>query len=216
MYIYILVEGLIPIDHTKKFMTNYKTSDLNFIKNMFNEFNITKRNIVIDKNIPMNLNYVKDIWSKRYHFTLKNKIAFVKLNTDDFEKKKMLVDANYFFEKKYSTMYPKSNCLGSESDKNFIKKLKKIGDISFEEEDGEVELVKNLKRPSPDHLTEEWIKENLNSRVEILRLDNCYWLSKDLVSKIGRIDGNLKVKIICLFIFLIFKLGIIAEKLRSG
>ena len=189
---------MIPIDHTKKFMTNYKTSDLNFIKNMFNVYDKSKRNIVLDKNITMNLNYVKDIWSKKYNFELKNKIAFVKLNTDDFEKKKMLVDANYFFDEKYSTMYPKSYCLGPESDRNFTKKLKKIGDISFEEEEGEVELVKNLKRLSPDHLTEEWIKENLNCNVKILRLDNCYWLSKDLVSKIGRIDSNLKV----IFIYL--------------
>jgi hypothetical protein len=159
---------------------------------MFNEFDISNKNIVLDKNIPMNLNYVKDLWSKKYNFELKNKIAFVKLNTDDFEKKKILVDTNYFFEKIYSTMYPKSNYLGSEPDKKFARKLKKIGDISFEEEDAEVELVKNLKRLPPDNLTEEWVKENLNSNVEILRLDNCYWLSRDLVSKIGRIDGNLK------------------------
>jgi len=174
-------------------MTNYKNSDLKFFKTMFNEFDKTKKNILLDKHIPSKTNYVNDLWSKRYNFELKNKIAFVKLNTDDFEKKKRLVDSNYFFEKKYSTMYPKSNCLGPEPDNNFAKKLKKIGDISFEEEDPDIELVKNLKRLSPDHITEEWIKENLNENVEILRLDNCYWLSKELVSKIGRIDGNLKV-----------------------
>lgn len=173
-------------------MTNYKSSDLNFIKNMFNEFDKSKKNIIIDKDVPINLNHVKDIWSKRYNFELKNKIAFVKLNTDEFEKKKILIDANYFFEKKYSTIYPKSNYLGSKLDNNFTKKMKKIGDISFEEEDTEIELVKNLKRLPPDNLTEEWIKDNLNNDVEILRLDNCYWLSRDLVSKIGRIDGNLK------------------------
>ncbi len=174
-------------------MTNYKTSDMDFMKNMFDEYDKLKKSVLLDKHLPMNLNYVKDIWSKRYNFELKNKIAYVKLNTDDFEKKKILVDVHYFYEKKYSTMYPKINCLGPESDIYYTKKLKKIGDISFEEEEGEVELVKNLKRLSPDHFTEEWIKENLNGNVEILRLDNCYWLSKDLVSKIGKIDGNLKV-----------------------
>lgn len=188
-------------------MTNYKTSDLYFMKKLFNEYDTSKRNVIIDRSTPMNLNYLKDLWSKKYNFELKNKIAFVKLNTDDFEKKKALVDAQYFFKKKYSTIYPKSNCLGPEPDKNFTKKLKKIGDISFEDEDGEVELVKNLKRLPPDHITEEWIKGNLNSDVEVLTLDNCYWLSKDLVSKIGRIDGNLKV-----MIFL--TLGIVSKKSR--
>ena len=54
-------------------------------------------------------------------------------------------------------------------------------------------MIKNLKRLSPDNITEEWLKDNLNNTVEVLRLDNCYWLSKDLVSKIGRIDNNFQV-----------------------
>lgn len=189
------MEDLIPIDHTKKFMKNYKTTDLGFFKNMFNEYEKTKRNIILDKKIPTNNNHTIDLWAKNYNFELRNKIAFVKLNTNCHEDKRKFYDEKIFLEKKYCTMYEKSNCLGPDKDNNFTKKLKKIGDISFEEDDDDPEMIKNLKRLSPDNITEEWLKDNLNDSVEVLRLDNCYWLSKDLVSKLGRIDNNLKVLI---------------------
>lgn len=175
-------------------MTNYKTTDLKFFKSMFNEYEKIKKNIITDNNnIYGNLNFVTDIWARKYNFELRNKIAFIKLNTDNFESKKIFIDKNFYFNEKYTMMYKKSNYLGPEPDQNFNKKIKKIGDISFDEEDNDLEHIRNLKRLSPDNVTEEWIKENLNNTVEILRLDNCYWLSKELVSKIGRIDTNIKV-----------------------
>jgi hypothetical protein len=175
-------------------MTNYKTTDLNFFKNMFGEYERNKKNLLFDKNIPTNKNHIIDLWAKNYNFELRNKIAFVKLNTDAFDKKTNFIDEKIFLEKKYCTMYKKSNFLGPNKENDFTKKFKKIGDISFEEEDEEPEMIKNLKRLSPDNITEEWLKDNLNNSVETLKLDNCYWLSKDLVSKLGRIDNNLKVK----------------------
>jgi len=162
---------------------------------MFNEYEKNKKNILMDRHIPTNNNYTIDLWAKNYNFELRNKIAFVKLNTDSFENKTTFIDEKIFLEKKYCNMYKKSNFLGPNRDNNFTKKLKKIGDISFEESDEEPEMIKNLKRLSPDNITEEWLKDNLNDNVETLRLDNCYWLSKDLVSKLGRIDNNLKVTI---------------------
>ena len=94
---------------------------------------------------------------------------------------------------KYCTLYPKHLVLGPEPDKNFSKKVKKIGDISFEEETNESEKVKNLKRLAPDNLNEESLKTNLNSDAIILRLENHYWISKDILSKLGRMANNLNV-----------------------
>ena len=83
--------------------------------------------------------------------------------------------------------------LGSEPDKYFSKKVKKIGDISFEEETNESEKIKNLKRLPADNLTEESLKTNLSSDVTLLRLENHYWISKDILSKLGRMATNLNV-----------------------
>jgi hypothetical protein len=96
---------------------------------------------------------------------------------------------------KYCTIYPKHLILGSEPDKNFSKKVKKIGDISFEEETNESEKVKNLKRLPPDNLTEESLKTNLNGETIILRLENHYWISRDILSKLGRMASNLNVRL---------------------
>lgn len=178
-------------------MNNYKQSDLKFFKNVFKEFEnekLKKLNISEKtSNTAINFNTIKDLWSRKYNFELRNRIALVKLNTDSYEKKRDFINKNCMFDKKYCTMHPKDALLGPQEDKNFSKKLKKIGDISFEETDHDLEVVRNLKRTPPDHISEEWLKENLNHSVDILRLDNCYWLSKDLVSKIGRIAINLKV-----------------------
>ena len=67
-------------------------------------------------------------------------------------KRKEFVDDRIFLEKKYCTVYKKSNYLGPNRDNDFTKKLKKIGEISFEEEDDHPDLIKNLKRLSPDNI----------------------------------------------------------------
>lgn len=183
---------MIQEDHTKKLMQNYKKTDLNFFKDIFSQFDKTKNNFQVDKNVPHNYNHVMENNSKSYVYELGYKQAYLILTTDEYVKKIGYIDTNFFFDKKYSTIYPKSCIIGSEPDRNFTKKMKKIGDISFEEETNESELVKNMKRLPPDNLTEEWVKTNLNSSVELLSLENCYWLSKSLISKIGRMDPNLK------------------------
>jgi hypothetical protein len=99
---------------------------------------------------------------------------------------------NLLIDEKYCTMFPKSAMLGPKPDKNFENPTKKIGDISFEEEKGEIEAVKNLSRLPPENITEEWVKDNLKENVEKINFENCYWLSKDLISKLGRLDKNLK------------------------
>jgi hypothetical protein len=110
----------------------------------------------------------------------------------DFDKKCKFIDANQIFDEKYCTMYPKSAMLGPKPDPNFENPVKKIGDISFEEDTTEGEGVKNLSRLPPENITEEWVKDNLNEKVTKINFSNCYWLSKDLVSKLGRLDPNLK------------------------
>ena len=91
------------------------------------------------------------------------------------------VDKNFFFSTRYCTIFPKHLVLGSEPDKNFSRKVKKIGDISFEEETIESEKIRNLKRLPADNLTEESLKSNLSSEASILRLENHYWISKDIL-----------------------------------
>ena len=108
-------------------MTNYKQSDLGFFKNIFNEYDKNKKNILLDRHIPTNTNYTTDLWARNYNFELRNKIAFVKLNTNSYDRKRDFLDEKIFLEKKYCTMYKKSNYLGPNRENDFAKKLKKIG-----------------------------------------------------------------------------------------
>lgn len=172
-------------------------ADMKFFKDVFSEFERNKKGYGQEKpnlNHAHNYNYVKELWSKPYLYELGYKFSYTMLTTDSHEKKQAFVDMNYHFNKKYLTIYPKNVILGEKQNKDFKKPIKKIGDISFEEDPTEPqENVKNLKRLGPDNLTEEWIKENLNSKVEILRLENHYWISEDLISKLGRLGTNLIV-----------------------
>jgi hypothetical protein len=174
-------------------MKNYKKSDLKYFQEEianFEEKNI--KNLRLDTSVPENYSTLIEYFNRTNLFEFGYKAAYTFLSTDSFDKKRNYVDLKMFYGKKYCTMFKKSNVLGPEPEKNYVKKIKKIGDISFEEDPTENENVKNLLRLPPDNITEEWIKHNLNSDVELLRLENCYWLSKDLLSKIGRIDDKLK------------------------
>ncbi len=178
---------------TNKFMKNIKVDDMKFFKSIFSEFERNKKNINSNQNNPYIHNYVKTLWSKTYQYELGYKHSYSILTTDSYESKQKYMDLNFHFSMKYLTVYPKRAILGEKQDKEFKKSIKKIGDISFEEETTESENVKNLKRCRPDNLTEESIKDILNSKVDILRLENHYWISKDLISKLGRLGTNLKV-----------------------
>ena len=183
---------MIPIDYTQRFMHNYKNSDFAFFKNGFESFKKEKENFIINDNVPHNYNKIIFNGNKNYLYELGKFHSQTILTTDNHKKKCNYIDSNLFFEKKYCLMYPTSSLLGEEQDKNYSQKMKKIGDISFEEEPNINENVKNLSRLPPENITEEWIKSNLNNKVELLRIENCYWLSKDLISKIGRLNTNLK------------------------
>jgi hypothetical protein len=173
-------------------MKNYKSSDLNFFKETFRTYENNKVNKILQNEERTNYNYILDRFSMKYLYELGYKRAFTVLTTDCFEKKCNMIDLNLYFERKYCMMYPKRCCLGEKRYDNFSKKTKKIDDISFEEINNQNEDVKDLKRLSPDFITEEALKDNLNDKVELLRLENCHWLSKDLISKIGRMDPNMK------------------------
>lgn len=173
-------------------MKNYKTTDLKFFNNTFSNYDKKIRDLDIDENVFHNYNQLKKNGSRLYLYELGYKRAFAYLKTCSYAKKCDYIQENLFFDRKYTTMYPKSCILGPEEDKQFVKKCKNIGDISFDEASKESENIKNLSRLPPEYIKEEWLKLNLNSKVEMLRIDNCYWLSQDFLSKIGRLDQNLK------------------------
>jgi hypothetical protein len=186
---------LIPVDHTEKFMKNYKKSDLKFFQEAFKQYENSKKGFnLVDE--PVNYNAIINQFKMKYLYEIGYKKAFTMLTTDAFEKKCEFIDSNFFFDKKYCNMFPKSCYLGPKQDEKFAKKSKKIGDISFEEINNEEEKVINLKRLPPDYITDETLKTNLNNKCEILRLENCYWLSKDVISKVGRMDINLRVRVV--------------------
>lgn len=174
-------------------MKNRKVNDMKFFKEVFTDFEKNKKGLIASQSMPYNYNYVKELWSRSHLYELGYKYSYTILTTDSHENKQKYIDLNFHFDKKYATIYPKSAIIGEKQDKNFSKKTKKIGDISFEEDDLEAEKVKNLKRLGPDNLTDESLKDNLNSKVDILRLENHYWISRDVLSKLGRLGTNLKV-----------------------
>ena len=173
-------------------MKNYKTTDLKFFKNAFTNFNKKKKNYKVDDNFYHNYNRLIENGSTFNSYELGYKKAFAVLKTNSYAQKCDYIDANLFFDKKYSTMYPIKSILGPEQTKEYTKKCKKIGDISFEESNLETETIKNMSRLPPEYISEEWLKLNMNNTLEILKIDNCNWLSNDFISKIGRLNENLK------------------------
>ena len=113
------------------------------------------------------------------------------MTTNTHEKKQDWIEAKFAYETKYCTIFPKRIFCGDKPTKDFSRPMKKIGDISFEDEPYEPENIKALKRWTSDNLTNESLKEFLNENVKILNIENHYWLSQDLVSKLGRLAENL-------------------------
>ena len=187
------MEVLVPIDYSENFLHNYPKSDFAFLKKQFNDYNNNKNKIEFEPLVPQVFNKLISDGENKFLYQLGIKTAATYLSTMDYDKKCKYVDANFIFDEKYCTMFPKSAMLGPKPDPNFENHVKKIGDISFEEDTTEGEGVKNLSRLPPENITEEWVKDNLNSKVTKINFANCYWLSKDLVSKLGRLDPNLKI-----------------------
>ena len=190
------MEVLVPIDYSENFLHNYPKSDFAFLKKQFNEFANQKKKIEFDSSVPQVFNQLISDGENKFLYQLGIKSASTYLSTMDFDKKCKFIDSNLIFDEKYCTMFPKSAMLGPKPDPNFENPVKKIGDISFEEDTTEGEGVKNLSRLPPENITEEWVKDNLNEKVTKINFSNCYWLSKDLVSKLGRLDPNLKIIIL--------------------
>ena len=186
------IEKVMGIGSSDNFLTNYPKNDFKFLKKQFRDFELKKRKIEDDVNAPQNFNKIIKEGENKFLYQLGIKNAETYLTTLDYEKKCEHVNMNLLIDEKYCTMFPKSAMLGPKPDKNFENPTKKIGDISFEEEKGEIESVKNLSRLPPENITEEWVKDNLKENVEKINFENCYWLSKDLISKLGRLDKNLK------------------------
>ena len=186
------MEVLVPIDYSENFLKNYPKSDFAFLKKQFTEFANNKKKIEFEPSVPQVFNQLISDGENKFLYQLGIKSASAYLSTMDFDKKCKFVDTNLIFDEKYCTMFPKSAMLGPKPDPNFENPVKKIGDISFEEDTTEGEGVKNLSRLPPENITEEWVKDNLNEKVVKINFSNCYWLSKDLVSKLGRLDPNLK------------------------
>ena len=186
------MEVLVPIDYSDNFLHNYPKSDFAFLKKQFSDFANNKNKLEFEPIVPQVFNKLITDGENKFLYQLGIKSASTYLSTMDFDKKCKFVDANLIFDEKYCTMYPKSAMLGPKPDPNFENPVKKIGDISFEEDTTEGEGVKNLSRLPPENITEEWVKDNLNEKVTKINFANCYWLSKDLVSKLGRLDPNLK------------------------
>jgi len=186
------MEVLVPIDYSENFLHNYPKSDFAFLKKQFADFANNKKNLEFEPLVPQVFNKLIADGENKFLYQLGIKSASTYLSTMDYDKKCKYIDANLIFDEKYCTMYPKSAMLGPKPDPNFENHVKKIGDISFEEDTTEGEGVKNLSRLPPENITEEWVKDNLNEKVTKINFANCYWLSKDLVSKLGRLDPNLK------------------------
>ena len=186
------IENLVPIDYSENFLKNYPKNDFAFLKNQFRNYEISKRKFDIDEKVPFSYNKLISEGENKYLYQLGIKNASTYLSTMDYDKKCQFVDMNLLIDEKYCTMFPKSSMLGPKPDKNFENPVKKIGDISFEEDNTEIETVKNLSRLPPENITEEWVKDNLSGNVTKINFENCYWLSKDLISKLGRLDPNLK------------------------
>ena len=190
------MEVLVPIDYSENFLHNYPKSDFAFLKKQFTEFANAKKKIEFDSSVPQVFNQLISDGENKFLYQLGIKKASTYLSTMDFDKKCKFIDTNLMYDEKYCTMFPKSAMLGPKPDPNFENPVKKIGDISFEEDTTEGEGVKNLSRLPPENITEEWVKDNLNEKVTKINFSNCYWLSKDLVSKLGRLDPNLKTIIL--------------------
>ena len=186
------MEVLVPIDYSENFLHNYPKSDFAFLKKQFADYANNKNKIKFEPIVPQVFNKLITDGENKFLYQLGIKSASTYLSTMDYDKKCNFVDKNLIFDEKYCTMYPKSAMLGPKPDPNFENPVKKIGDISFEEDTTEGEGVKNLSRLPPENITEEWVKDNLNEKVTKINFANCYWLTKDLVSKLGRLDPNLK------------------------
>lgn len=177
-----------PSENALKKVNNKKL----YYKTIINKLEEKKQNIKKNELIPYN--YVTPSLIPKLmvnQLGYKNSLAILTTNT--FEKRQSNLESNFSYEIKYCTIFPKRVLLGDKPTNDFSKTMKKIGDISFEEEIFEPEVIKQLKRFTPDNLNNEVLKEYLNDQVQILNLSNHYWITQDVLHKLGRLAINLKI-----------------------
>ena len=174
---------------SEQFLIKNNTSQ-NYYRNIIKQIEENKVNFVKNKDVPFNYYLQASIPKKMVNeLGFKNSIGILSTNT--YEKKQMWIEAKFSYGTKYCTIFPKRILIGDKPNGLYSKEMKKIGDISFEEELLENEVTRNLKRWTPDNITNESLKDFLSSEVKILNLQNHYWLSQDLISKLGRLASNL-------------------------
>lgn len=175
---------------SEKFLIK-KNDNLLYYRNIFKKIEEKKANFLSDNNIPYNYNKQEGTMVKKLVNELGYKNSIAVLSTNTHLKKQEWMEAKFSYETKYCTIFPKRILVGDKPTNDFSKPMKKIGDISFEEEVYEPENVKNLKRWTADNLNNESLKDFLSEEVKILNIENHYWISQDVLSKLGRLAGNL-------------------------
>lgn len=185
---------------SEKFNIKNNNKEL-FYKEIINSIAKSNINLIYDEDVPYNYN-LKDIinlniknnnkhLNQNYELNFKNSYSI--LSTNSYNKKLSNYEIKYSFDIKYSNIYPKYLLLGDKGqNNNFSQPIKKIGDISFEEE-YEPENLKDLKRYNNDNLTDEVLKLNLNNKLIKLNIENHYWISLDTVSKLGRMSNSISI-----------------------
>jgi hypothetical protein len=83
-----IVESLKNVDPLEKFMKNYKENDLKNYQEIFNNYEKSKKGLVVDNIVPHNFNAKKDQNMKKYMIEMGQKASYIWLTTDPYEKKK--------------------------------------------------------------------------------------------------------------------------------
>ena len=179
-----------PTSNPSETFCNKLNSKEKYYKSIFQTISQQKAHLVINDNNLYNASTLTKLNNKLLNeLGYKNSIAILTTNT--MNKKILCIDTKYHFDIKYSSIFPKSIFISERDTNDYSKPLKKIGDISFEEEIYENEGIKRLKRVSCDNLTDESLKLFLNEKVKKLNIENNYWISQDVITKIGQLSNNI-------------------------
>jgi F-box/leucine-rich repeat protein 2/20 len=92
---------------------------------------------------------------------------------------------------KYSTVKPMRCLLGPNKDHKFERKIRQIGEITYSPQE-ESEDMRHLKRLPNWILTEENLMEIMSPELLELNLQNNYWVTNDLMNKIGYFAPNVR------------------------
>jgi len=83
-----VVDSLKYDDPLENFMKNYKNNDLKNYQDIFNNYEKSKKGLIVDNNVPHNFNNKKEQNMKKYVSEMGLKSSYMWLTTDPYEKKK--------------------------------------------------------------------------------------------------------------------------------